>query len=35
MIWNEKQETMPREELEVVQLRRLKAQVERVYATVP
>jgi len=35
MIWNEKAETMPREELEVVQLRRLKAQVERVYATVP
>jgi phenylacetate-CoA ligase len=26
---------MPREELEAVQLRRLKAQVERVYATVP
>jgi len=35
MIWNEKQETMPREELEKVQLRRLQAQVERVYATVP
>jgi len=35
MIWNEKAETMPREELEVVQLRRLRAQVERVYATVP
>ena len=35
MIWNEKQETMPREELEVVQLRRLKNQVERIYATVP
>jgi phenylacetate-CoA ligase len=35
MIWNEKQETMPREELEVVQLRRLQAQVERIYATVP
>jgi phenylacetate-CoA ligase len=35
MIWNEKNETMPREELETVQLRRLKAQVERVYATVP
>ncbi|MBU0675512.1 MAG: phenylacetate--CoA ligase [Proteobacteria bacterium] len=35
MIWNEKQETMPREELELVQLRRLQAQVERVYATVP
>jgi phenylacetate-CoA ligase len=35
MIWNETQETMPREELEAVQLRRLKAQVERVYATVP
>ncbi|MFO7605744.1 MAG: phenylacetate--CoA ligase [Desulfurivibrionaceae bacterium] len=35
MIWNEKNETMPREELEVVQLGRLQAQVERVYATVP
>ncbi|MCK4839543.1 MAG: phenylacetate--CoA ligase [Desulfobulbaceae bacterium] len=35
MIWNEKDETMPREELEVVQLTRLQAQVERVYATVP
>jgi phenylacetate-CoA ligase len=35
MIWNEKAETMPREELEAVQLRRLKAQVERIYATVP
>lgn len=35
MIWNEKDETMPREELEVVQLARLQAQVERVYATVP
>jgi phenylacetate-CoA ligase len=35
MIWNEKDETMPREELEIVQLRRLQAQVARVYATVP
>ncbi len=35
MIWNEKDETMPREELEVLQLARLQAQVERVYATVP
>ena len=35
MIWNEKDETMPREELEVLQLKRLQAQVERVYATVP
>jgi phenylacetate-CoA ligase len=35
MIWNEQAETMPREELEKVQLQRLQAQVERVYATVP
>jgi phenylacetate-CoA ligase len=35
VIWNEKDETMPREELEVLQLKRLQAQVERVYATVP
>jgi len=35
MIWNEEQETLPREELERLQLRRLRAQVERVYATVP
>ena len=35
MIWNEKYETMPREELEVLQLTRLQTQVARVYATVP
>lgn len=35
MIWNEEFETMPRENLEALQLKRLKAQVERVYATVP
>jgi len=35
MIWNEQAEIMPREELEKVQLQRLQAQVERVYATVP
>jgi phenylacetate-CoA ligase len=35
MIWNEEFETMPREALEALQLKRLKAQVERVYATVP
>jgi phenylacetate-CoA ligase len=35
VIWNEKDETMPREELEVLQLKRLQAQVERVYVTVP
>jgi len=35
MIWNEEYETLPREALEALQLKRLKAQVERVYATVP
>lgn len=35
MIWNEEFETLPREALEALQLKRLKAQVERVYATVP
>jgi phenylacetate-CoA ligase len=35
MIWNEKYETMPRGELEALQLTRLQALVERVYATVP
>lgn len=35
MIWNEEYETMPREALEKLQLSRLQAQVERVYATVP
>ena len=35
MIWNEEYETLPREDLASLQLRRLQAQVERVYATVP
>lgn len=35
MIWNEEYETLPREALEALQLKRLKAQVERVHATVP
>lgn len=35
MIWDEKHETMPREELEPLQLRRLQDQIARVYATVP
>jgi phenylacetate-CoA ligase len=35
MIWNEEFETLPREALEALQLKRLKATVERVYATVP
>ncbi|RMG58105.1 MAG: phenylacetate--CoA ligase [Deltaproteobacteria bacterium] len=35
MIWNEEFETLPREALEALQLKRLKALVERVYATVP
>ncbi|MCX8043037.1 MAG: phenylacetate--CoA ligase [Desulfobacterota bacterium] len=35
MIWNEHYETMPREELEALQLKRLQTTVERVYATVP
>ena len=35
MIYNEEYETLPREALEAVQLKRLQAQVERVYATVP
>jgi phenylacetate-CoA ligase len=35
MIWNEACETMPREDLEALQLKRLKVTVERVYATVP
>ena len=34
MIWNEQAETMPREELEAVQLKRLQNTVARVYATV-
>lgn len=35
MIYNIEYETMPREALEAIQLRRLQATVERVYATVP
>ena len=35
MIWNEEYETLPREALESIQLKRLQALVTRVYATVP
>lgn len=35
MIWNEELETLPREELGALQLKRLKATADRVYATVP
>ena len=35
MIYNEEYETMPREALEAIQLRRLQTTVERVYNTVP
>ncbi len=35
MIFNVEMETMPREELEALQLKRLKYQLERVYANVP
>jgi phenylacetate-CoA ligase len=35
MIWNPKYETMPRKELEELQLERLKSQVARVYDKVP
>ncbi|MCX5897062.1 MAG: phenylacetate--CoA ligase [Proteobacteria bacterium] len=35
MIWNEEFETLPREALEALQLKRLKTTVERVYETVP
>lgn len=35
MIWNEEYETLPREALEALQLKRLKAQVARVHETVP
>ncbi|BAI80436.1 phenylacetate-CoA ligase [Deferribacter desulfuricans SSM1] len=35
MIWNEEYETLPREALEALQLKRLQHLVERVYATVP
>ncbi|MDZ4834134.1 MAG: phenylacetate--CoA ligase [Candidatus Melainabacteria bacterium] len=35
MIWNRQAETLPRKELEALQLERLKAVLERVYAKVP
>ncbi|MBU1208014.1 MAG: phenylacetate--CoA ligase [Proteobacteria bacterium] len=35
MIWDEELETLPREALEALQLKRLAATAERVYATVP
>jgi phenylacetate-CoA ligase len=35
MIWNNEFETLPRNELEALQLKRLKSLVERVYAVVP
>lgn len=35
MIWNDEFETLPREALESLQLKRLKTTIERVYATVP
>lgn len=35
MIWNEEYETMPREALEAIQLKRLQQVVERVYQNVP
>jgi len=35
MIWNKEFETLPREALEALQLKRLKALVERVYTAVP
>lgn len=35
MIWDEEHETMPREDLEPLQLKRLQDQIARVYATVP
>ena len=35
MIWDEEFETLPREALEALQLKRLTATAERVYATVP
>ncbi len=35
MIWDEEFETLPREALEALQLKRLVATAERVYATVP
>jgi phenylacetate-CoA ligase len=35
MIWNEEFETLPREALEALQLKRLRGLVDRVYTTVP
>jgi len=35
MIWNDEFETLPREAMEALQLKRLREQVNRVYATVP
>ena len=35
MIWNDEFETLPREALESLQLKRLRRRLERVYATVP
>ena len=35
MIFNEEYETLPREALEALQLKRLRSQIARVYATVP
>jgi len=35
MIWNEEFETLPRETLEALQLKRLRSTVEKVYNTVP
>lgn len=35
MIWNDEFETLPREALEALQLKRLQATAERVYSTVP
>ncbi len=35
MMWDEEYESMPREALEALQVKRLRSTVERVYATVP
>jgi phenylacetate-CoA ligase len=35
MVYDEEFETLPREALEAIQLKRLKGLVERLYATVP
>ena len=35
MIWNEEFETLPREALEALQLKRLRALIEKEYAVVP